>query len=179
MENSSFSPQAQPVWDRFVRVFHWSLVACVLVNYFVLSDGKTLHQWIGYLAAALVTARIVWGFVGSRYARFSDFFPTPARLLRHLRQLKAGNPEMHWGHNPVGALMILTLISLVLGLGVTGWMQTLDAYWGEEWLQKIHEVLGNVLIGLATLHALAAIVMGRLERTRLIRAMFTGIKVRF
>ena len=162
-----------------MRVFHWSLVACVLVNYFVLSDGKTLHQWIGYLAAALVMARIVWGFTGSRYARFSDFFPTPARLLRHLRQLKAGNPEMHWGHNPLGALMILALISLVLGLGVTGWMQTLDAYWGEEWLQEIHEVLGNVLIGLATLHALAAIVMGRLERTRLIRAMFTGTKERF
>lgn len=179
MKNSSFPSQARPVWDRFVRVFHWSLASCVLVNYFVLSDGKTLHQWIGYLAAALVMARIVWGFVGSRYARFSDFFPTPARLLHHLRQLKAGNPERHWGHNPVGALMILALISLVLGLGVTGWMQTLDAYWGEEWLQEIHEVLGNALIGLATLHALAAIVMGRLERTRLVRAMFTGIKERF
>lgn len=179
MKSLSSSAQARPVWDRFIRVFHWSLVSCVLVNYFVLGDGKTLHQWVGYLAAALVVARIVWGFIGSRYARFSSFFPTPARLGRHIRQLKSGKPEMHWGHNPVGALMILALISLVLGLGVTGWMQTLDAFWGDELLMDVHEVLGNLLIGLATLHALAAIVMGRLERTRLIRAMFTGVKERF
>ncbi|MCX7256784.1 MAG: cytochrome b/b6 domain-containing protein [Polaromonas sp.] len=179
MKNTPQLTESRPVWDRFVRLFHWTLVSCVLLNYLVLDDGKTLHQWVGYLALALVLARIVWGFIGSRYARFSDFFPTPARLLRHLRQLKAGQPEMHWGHNPLGALMILALISLVLGLGVTGWMQTLDAYWGEEWLQELHELLGNVLIGLATLHALAALVMGRLERTRLIRAMFTGTKERF
>ena len=178
MKNSPLI-NAQPVWDRFVRLFHWTLVLCVVVNYFVLSDGKTLHQWLGYLATALVMARIVWGFIGSRYARFSDFFPTPARLWRHVSQLRAGTPEVHWGHNPLGALMILALISLVLGLGVTGWMQTLDAYWGEEWLQDVHELLGNVLIGLAALHALSAIVMGRLERTRLIRAMFTGIKERW
>lgn len=179
MKNTSLPTCSQPVWDLFVRLFHWTLVTCVVVNYFVLSDGKTLHQWVGYLAAALVVARIVWGFIGSRYARFSNFFPTPARLGRHIRQLKAGSPEMHWGHNPLGALMILALISLVLGLGVTGWMQTLDAWWGDERLQDLHELLGNVLIGFATLHALSAIVMGRLERTRLIRAMFTGIKERF
>ena len=179
MNNSTLLTDSKPVWDRFVRLFHWTLVTCVLVNYFVLDDGEALHQWIGYLAAALVLARIVWGFIGSRHARFSDFFPTPARLVRHIRQLRAGKPEMHWGHNPLGALMLLALVSLVLGLGVTGWMQTLDAWWGEEWLQDFHELLGNVLIGLATLHALAAIVMGRLERTRLIRAMFTGIKERF
>ena len=86
---------------------------------------------------------------------------------------------MLWGRNPLGALMILTLISLVLGLGVTGWMQTLDFYWGDETLQEIHVVLGNSLVGLAALHVAAAIFMGRLERTRLIRAMFTGIKTRF
>ena len=175
----SLSADARPVWDRFVRLFHWTLVTCVAVNYFVLDDGKTWHQWVGYLACALVMARIVWGFIGSRYARFSDFFPTPARLRRHIGQLRAGKPEMHWGHNPLGALMILALISVVLGLGVTGWMQTLDAYWGDERLQDIHEILGNVLIGLATLHAVSALVMGRLERTRLVRAMFTGVKERF
>ena len=75
--------------------------------------------------------------------------------------------------------MILALISAVLGLGVTGWMQTLDTYRGDELLQDVHEILGNVLIGLATLHAVSTLVMGRLERSRLIRAMFTGVKERF
>jgi cytochrome b len=168
-----------PVWDRFVRLFHWSLVSCVTFNYFVLHDGKTVHQFVGYMAVTLVVARIIWGFIGSRHARFADFFPTPSRLVKHVQQVKSGQHDAVQGHNPVGALMMLALMVTVLALGTTGWMQTLDAYWGEEWLQDLHLDIGNVLIGLATLHALAAIVMGRLERTRLIKAMITGVKERW
>jgi cytochrome b len=170
---------AQPVWDRFVRFFHWALVGCVGFNYFVMDDGKLLHQWVGYAAVVLVSGRIVWGFVGSRHARFADFFPTPGRVRAHLRQLRAGTHEPAAGHNPLGGLMMLALMATVLALGTTGWMQTLDAYWGEAWVQDLHALIGNVLIGLATAHALAAIVMGRLERTRLVRAMVTGVKQRW
>lgn len=175
--NLSASPAtARPVWDRFVRVFHWTLVSCVLLNSFVVDDGENLHQWLGYLASALVVTRIVWGFIGSKHARFADFFPTPARLMRHLRGMLSGQPEMHWGHNPLGAVMMLVLMALVLTLGVTGWMQSLDAFWGEEWLQDLHEQAGDLLLLSAGLHGAAAIVMGRLERTRLVKAMVTGIK---
>ena len=170
---------SRPVWDRFVRVFHWSLVTAVALNYFVLEDNKSLHEWVGYFAVALVVARTVWGFIGSSHARFSDFFPTPTRLRRHVRQVISGQADKHWGHNPVGALMMLALIALVLGLGLTGWMQGLDAFWGDETLQDIHKLLANTLIALAGIHALAALVMGRLEKTRLIRAMFTGVKERW
>lgn len=166
------------VWDPFVRIFHWSLVSCVLLNYFVIDDGETIHQWIGYTASALVIARIFWGFVGSKHARFADFFPTPARLRQHLRQIISRQPDTHPGHNPVGALMMLALIALVLALGVSGFMQSLDAFWGEEWLQEVHELLGTTLISFAGLHAAAAIIMSRLERTNLIGAMFSGVKVR-
>lgn len=166
------------VWDRFVRVFHWSLVLCVLSNYFIIDDGETLHQWTGYLASGLVVARIVWGFVGSRHARFADFFPTPARLRQHLRSLLSGQPDHHPGHNPAGALMMLMLIALVLALGITGFMQTLDAFWGEEWLQELHEAFASTLIGLAVLHAAAAIIMSRIEGINLIGAMISGVKTR-
>lgn len=164
------------VWDRFVRLFHWSLVGCVLINAFLLDDGETVHRWLGYTASALVLARIGWGFVGSTHARFADFFPTPARLKRHLQALRSDRHEFQPGHNPVGALMIFALLSLVLGLGITGFLQTTEAFWGEEWLQDLHETLADLLIASTTLHALAAIVMGRIERTTLIKAMFTGIK---
>ncbi len=170
---------SRPVWDRFVRVFHWTLVACVLLNSFVLDDGETVHQWSGYLASALVLARVVWGFVGSRHARFADFFPTPRRVAHHLHGLLTGQAEFHWGHNPLGALMMIALMGMVLALGVTGWMQGLDAYWGEEWLQDLHEVLGEALIVLVGLHAAAALIMGRMERTRLLKAMVTGTKERY
>ena len=120
------------VWDLFVRIFHWSLVACVFLN-FLVEEGEAPHQWIGYAASALVAARIVWGFVGSRHARFSDFFPTPTRLRQHLAALLAGKPEHHVGHNPFGALMMLALMALVLSLGFTGYLQTTDMFWGDRY----------------------------------------------
>lgn len=172
-------PAATKVWDPFVRIFHWSLVSCVVLNQFVLEPGKTAHEWVGYTASALVLARLVWGFVGSRHARFSDFFPTPRRLARHLGALRNGEHPVYLGHNPLGALMMLALMAIVLALGVTGWMQTTDTFFGEEWLMELHEVLANGLLLAAGLHAAAAIVMGRLERVRLVRAMVTGTKQHF
>jgi cytochrome b len=179
MKASSPSLEAIPVWDRFIRLFHWTLVSCVVIDYTVLDDGDDLHQWLGYLAAALVVIRVVWGFIGTPHARFSDFFPTPTRIRQHVKGMLSGSTERHDGHNPLGALMILALMIQVLAVCLTGWMQSLDAFWGEEWLQELHEHAANLLIALASLHALAAIVMGRLERTHLIRAMFTGVKERW
>lgn len=180
MSTSAPTPLAAvPVWDRFVRLFHWTLVACVAVNYFWLDDGEDIHQWLGYLASALVGARVVWGVIGPAPARFASFWPTPRRVLDHLRELRAGQHPFHAGHNPLGALMMLALMALVLGLGLTGWMQSLDAFFGDEWLQELHELLAGTLVALATLHALSAIVMGRLQRTRLVKAMVTGTKERY
>ncbi|MDP2018717.1 cytochrome b/b6 domain-containing protein [Hydrogenophaga sp.] len=167
------------VWDPLVRVFHWSLVTCVLLNLFVVNDGEDLHQWLGHAAAALVAVRVVWGFIGPRHARFTDFFPTPRRVASHVRALFKDEPEHHWGHNPLGGLMVLGLMGMVLALGLTGWMQGLDAFWGEEWLQDLHKGLGEWLMPMVGLHAAAAIVMGRIERTRLVKAMVTGVKERY
>ena len=123
---------------------------------------------------SLVVARIFWGFIGSKHARFADFFPTPSRVIDHMRNLKSGIHSDHVGHNSLVALMMMTLVVIVISMGMTGWLQTVDAYWGVEWLQNLHRVLANTLIGMAILHAVAAIVMGRLELTRLIRTMITG-----
>ncbi|MDD2545338.1 MAG: cytochrome b/b6 domain-containing protein [Burkholderiaceae bacterium] len=164
------------VWDRFVRCFHWSLVGCVVLNQGLLEAGDTAHQWVGYAASALVLARVLWGFVGSPHARFVDFFPTPQRLGTYLRALRQGQHPAYAGHNPLGALMVLALLALVLALGLTGWLQTTDAFWGEAWLQDLHEWLADGLWIAAGLHGAAALVVGRLERVRLVRAMFTGTK---
>ena len=171
----------RPVWDLFVRIFHWSLVSCVILNYSVVEEGEWLHQWLGYTASALVVARVVWGFVGSRHARFADFFPTPARLRKHWTELRlalrTGHLPRHVGHSPFGALMMLSLMALVLLLGLTGWLQTTDQFWGVEWLQETHEILANALMVTAAVHAMAALLIGRLERCNLIAAMISGVKV--
>ncbi|AGX87315.1 cytochrome b/b6 domain-containing protein [Candidatus Symbiobacter mobilis] len=167
------------VWDLFVRVFHWSLVSCIALNEFVLDAGGLAHRWAGYAACALVLARIVWGFVGTSHARFNDFFPTPSRLLFHIQSLLRGQPPHYVGHNPIGALVMLAMMGIVLCMAVTGWMQGLDAFWGEEWLMEAHETLAHLLLLCVGLHATAAIVMGRIERTALITAMVTGVKRRY
>lgn len=175
-ETEAALPAPVKVWDPFVRVCHWSLVACVALDEFVLDDGKAAHEWAGEAAAVLVLARIVWGFVGTRHARFADFFPTPRRLRAHVAALLEGRPPHHEGHNPLGALMMLALMALVLALGATGWLQGRDAFEGDEGLQVLHEVLAHALLLAAGVHAAAALLMGRLERVRLVRAMITGVK---
>jgi cytochrome b len=178
MDNASRqTPHSVHVWDPFVRLFHWGLVLCVSLNLFILEDGETPHQWTGYAACLLIVARFVWGFIGSRHARFSDFFPTPARLMAHITHMVSGNKPHYIGHNPLGALMMFLLLLLVLSLGLTGWLQTTDMFWGDEWLQEVHELLSNALLAAAGMHALAAIIMGRIEKVGLIRAMFSGVKV--
>ena len=171
--------EAPRVWDPFVRLFHWSLVLCVALNLWVVEEGEAVHEWLGYAASALVGARVLWGLVGTRHARFTDFWPTPARLRRHIAGLLRDQPEHHEGHNPLGALMMLALMGTVLALGLTGWLQTTDTFWGEDWVQELHEALAEGLMLLAGLHAAAAIVMGRVERTRLVKAMVTGRKERY
>ncbi len=166
------------VWDLFVRFFHWSLVACVALN-FITEDGELTHQWIGYIACALIGARVIWGFAGSQYARFSEFFPTPDKIRHHLGEiasLKTPNPI---GHNPLGAIAMLTMMALVVSLGVTGYLQVQEyalTYFGEEGLEELHEMLANTLLVLGAIHAASAVLIGKLQKTNLIKAMFTGYK---
>lgn len=167
---------AQRVWDPFVRVFHWALVSCVVLNQFVFEGGEGPHRWAGYVATALICARLVWGFVGSAHARFASFAPTPSRVREHVRALRRGEVPVYVGHSPLGALMMLTMVLLVIALGATGWLQTTDAFWGDEALQDTHEAIAKVLLLAAGLHGAAAIVLGRLERVRLVKAMVTGVK---
>lgn len=167
--------QRVKVWDPLVRILHWGLVLCVLGN-FINESGETWHRWAGYIASAIVLTRLLWGLIGTRHARFSDWFPTPARLFPYLKALLRGQPPRVLGHNPAGAVMMLLLLTLVLTLGATGYMMGLDAFWGEEWLEKLHEGVANTLIACVGLHVLAAIVESIRHRENLPLAMVHGYK---
>lgn len=161
------------VWDRFVRVFHWSLALGIGLNYWVLEAGDDPHEWLGYALAALVGARIVWGFRGPQNARFSDFVVGPRRVLYSLRNF-AGDYREHRGHSPLAGWMILFMLVNVIALAVTGWMQGLDAFWGDEWLEVLHETLGNSLIGAAAVHVTAVLWIQWRFRLPLLRSMLWG-----
>lgn len=164
------------VWDIFVRIFHWSIVTGFILEMFLTEEGKSLHRWTGYVILALIVLRIIWGFTGSPHARFKDFFPTPSRLMAYAKQLIKGKEPRYIGHNPAGALMMLALILAMTGCCITGWMQGLDMFWGEEWLQETHEILANSILIMAILHVFAAIVESFRHHENLIWSMITGYK---
>jgi Cytochrome b len=91
-------PATVYVWDPFVRLFHWSLVTAVVLNQFVWEEGDTAHEWTGYTAALLVALRLVWGLIGTRHARLSDWWPTPSRLRAHAQGLLTRAPGESVGH---------------------------------------------------------------------------------
>jgi cytochrome b len=170
------SPRQALVWDAVVRLFHWTVVAGCFLDLFILDDGKRWHRIIGYVVAAALVIRIAWGFVGSQRARFSDFVPRPAALVAYLRALARGEERRFIGHNPAGAMMILLLMALLAGVSITGWMLTLDAYFGNEPLEALHEAIANSILVMAGLHAAAVLYESRRHEENLILAMITGYK---
>lgn len=113
------------VWDPLVRVFHWSLVVAFVVAYLSSEEGEALHLVAGYAVLALVAVRLVWGFVGTRHARFSDFVYPPRAVLAYLRGVASGDPPHYRGHNPAGGWMVLALLLGLIAISVSGVM--LDA----------------------------------------------------
>ena len=109
-----------PVWDPLVRIFHWSLVACFTVAWLTGEEESRLHVLAGYAVIGLVLVRILWGFIGTRYARFRDFVYRPSTVLAYARDMLAGKPKRYLGHNPLGGMMIIALLLSLLGVSVTG-----------------------------------------------------------
>lgn len=118
------------VWDPVVRIGHWVLAGAFLTAYFSGDEFKDIHVIAGYTAASVVAIRIVWGFVGTKHARFANFVRGPGSVLGYLGGLMSGKSGRHVGHNPAGAAMILSLLLGVAGTATSG-MALLAAEEGE------------------------------------------------
>jgi len=108
------------VWDPFIRIFHWSLVAGFAIAYLSGDEEGVLHAYSGYVVGILIALRLLWGFVGSKYARFSQFLYSPGEVIQYLKGLRSGKPEHYLGHNPAGSWMIFALIASIVVTTVTG-----------------------------------------------------------
>jgi cytochrome b len=164
------------VWDRFVRLFHWTLVLCFFVAYGSTESIGWIHKGFGYATLALVFGRVVWGFIGTRHARFADFVPGPRRLWTYTLAMLRRREPRHIGHNPAGAVMILFLLCAVTGIGVTGWMMTLDAFWGNGTVEGLHTLLVDITLVAVAIHVCANIYGSVRHRENLILSMITGDK---
>ncbi len=163
------------VWDPFVRLFHWSVAVLFLANYWLIESGS-VHDWVGYTLAALVVMRLVWGVIGSPYARFDNFFPTPRRVRIYLSRLVNDQPTMVVGHNPIGSLMILMLLSLLITLSISGWMTGLDMFWGVDWVEILHETVADITQIFVVVHVAAIFTADLWRKEGLLKAMVTGWK---
>lgn len=164
------------IWDPLVRVFHWLLVLGFAANVLIVDDDSTLHNWIGYAIVGLVLTRILWGFVGTRYARFSSFPPSMAKATGQLTEIATGRKHIHRGHSPLGALMIYNLLLSMLAIGLTGYLMTTDMFWGTEWTEELHEAFVVWAEISVVLHIAAVIFESRRTKVNLPRAMITGYK---
>jgi cytochrome b len=108
------------VWDSFVRLFHWSLAAAFFIAYITEDEIIALHVWAGYAIGGLIVLRIVWGFIGTKHARFSDFLFGPFAAMRYLRGLLRFRATRHLGHSPAGGFMVYLLMAGCLAVVVTG-----------------------------------------------------------
>jgi cytochrome b len=164
------------VWDAPVRVFHWLLVLSFAGAWLTAESERwrLVHVTLGYTMAALVAFRIVWGFVGTRHARFADFVRGPKAAWRYLAALLQRRPAHHTGHNPAGALAIVALLVLIGVTAASGWATYEDL--GGGGLEDLHEGAANLLLALVGVHVVGVVVGSFAHRENLVGAMFTGRK---
>jgi len=179
-----------PVWDSWVRFFHWALVCLFAFQLYSGHTGGNIMQWhlvAGYGVLTLVLFRVAWGFAGSTHARFASFVAGPVQTTRFARRLFSRDSTAVVGHNPLGGWMILVLLASLLVQACTGLFANDDiATEGplavlvtksvSDRLSSIHRWNAKLLILLSCLHV-AAIVFHRIaKKENLVSAMFTGVK---
>lgn len=108
------------VWDPLIRIFHWGLVVAFTIAYFTAEEESALHIYSGYTVLGLIVFRVIWGFIGTRHARFSDFVFGPTTLMHYVRNVVAGHPKRYLGHNPLGGLMILAMLIVLAVVTYSG-----------------------------------------------------------
>ena len=190
VEADQSSPERTLIWDLPVRVTHWLLVAAVCGSYVTHTLGSNYfryHVWCGYLTLLLVTARLLWGFAGTRYARFTQFLRGPAAGLRYARSLLGSDHETHAGHTPLGGWMVVVLLAGLLAQASSGLFANdqiadsgpLFGYVSSAlsdrlttWHRKLFDVLW-VLIGV---HVLAVLGYRLFKNEDLITPMLSGRK---
>lgn len=164
------------VWDAPTRVFHW-LLAASFAGAFLTGDSerwRDVHLLLGYAFAGLIAFRLLWGLVGTRYARFRSFLFRPREIIAYGRSLLTRSPRHYLGHNPIGSVAVFLLLGLGIVTAVSGW-----AYYNEmggEWLEELHEGAAFGMLALVGVHIAGVLVSSLLHRENLVRAMITGRK---
>lgn len=174
------------VWDLPIRLFHWALAIGFVVSFVSIKiDDMDLHITSAMCILGLLVFRFLWGFCGSRTAKFSQFIPSPRHLLNYLT--KKGTPEDEIGHSPLGALSVIALLFFMLFQLLTGLVADDEIYTTgplrdmvssdfSSWATSTHAFMADFLLALIALHVAAILFYWIFKKNNLIKAMITGNK---
>ena len=183
-------PNLVKVWDPFVRLFHWTLVLAFIVAFITEEDFLAIHTFAGYTVSGLILLRIVWGIIGTRHARFSDFIYSKETIKQFIKDTLSFKARRYIGHNPAGgAMILLMIISLLIttftGIAVygaeeqAGPMASLfsqsHGFWGKAF-EEIHEFFANFTLLLVCIHVAGVIIESMIHKENLVKSMITGMK---
>ncbi|MBU3022552.1 cytochrome b/b6 domain-containing protein [Aestuariibacter sp. A3R04] len=178
------------IWDVPTRLFHWLLVGSLIAQYLtaeVLENAMQWHFYFGYFTLGLVIFRTLWGFIGSDYAKFSQFIYGPKAVIGYASTLFKRNSKAHAGHNPLGGWVVLLMLLLVLAQAISGLFMTDDIFFDGPWRAAVEDstlkVMGfihhngfDVLLGIIALHIAAIGFYSVYKKQRLAPAMIHGKK---
>ncbi len=164
------------VWDLPTRLFHWLLVLSFAAAYLTAESERlrVIHMTFGYTVAGLLVFRVLWGLMGTRWAKFSSFWPSPKKAINYGLSLvdKAQAPH-YTGHNPLGALAVYGLLTLGLATTALGYSYVqLD----QEWIAEVHEALANLMLALVFAHVFGVVISSKKHKENLAKSMVTGDK---
>ncbi|MBV8793367.1 MAG: cytochrome b/b6 domain-containing protein [Hyphomicrobiales bacterium] len=183
------TPRNVLVWDIFIRIFHWLIVALIAAAYATWRlNWMTWHGWIGEAVLALVLFRLLWGCLGGETARFSSFIASPRTVSQHLKDWLRREPDHQVGHNPAGGWMVVLLLALLLVETLTGIYVANDIAdegplteivpaWAANAIESSHAIIWDVLLAAIILHVLAIAAFAAIKGQNLLRPMVTGTKV--
>ena len=164
------------IWDVPTRVFHWLQALSFGVAYLTAFSERmrNYHVALGYILLGLIVFRLLWGFVGTRYARFRSFLFNPKQIVAYLLTMVKGKPAHYLGHNPAGSVSVWLLLALGLFIGVTGVLALQDD--ASDLVVDLHGIATNVMLGVILLHLIGVLMSSILHRENLVHSMFTGLK---
>jgi len=176
------------IWDLPLRIFHWSFAVVILAGWYTAEQGADLveiHMKLGFVAIGLLIFRVLWGVIGPKHARFSQFLPSPKKLLSYLRN--SSSQKTIPGHNPLGAMMVVLMILLISVQAISGLFIDDDVfssgpYYGsisnelEKIMRFLHHNTFDFMIAAIGLHLAAVAYYWRVKKQNLVLPMITGKK---
>lgn len=168
------------VYDLPTRLFHWMFAGFFITAFAIAnlvdddSARFSLHMLAGLGMVCVIALRLIWSLVGTRHARLGDLALNPMQLVAYFKGMFSSGSRRWIGHNPASSWAAVAMVSLGLGLGITGYLMATGA--GSDWIEETHEVMANAFLVIVLLHVAGVVAHVLRHRDRMESSMITGRK---